>query len=289
MLNDYLGDENFLKVAAGITDAELERFRNLLYAEVGITISPSKQHMVTARLSKRLRALKLDTYAEYLNFLTSPTGRLTEIDQFIDVMTTNKTDFFREISHYEVLRKTVLPEMRAFINPREDFVIWSAGCSTGEEPYSLSMLLYDHFLCVPGSYSVLATDICKEALDRAKRAVYANEVADAVPTALATRFLLRGKGRQEGFSRVAPEIRQRVTFKRLNFMDEVFPLDQPVHVIWCRNVMIYFDAPTKMDLISKFSRALVPGGFLFIGHSESLNTLTDEFSSVAPAVYRKLT
>lgn len=289
MFNETLGPDSFLKVPADVSRAELDGFRDLLYSEVGIVLDHSKKSMVTARLGKRLRALQLETYADYLEYLTSPTGRVKEIDEFIDVMTTNKTEFFRERSHYDTLTSVVLPEMRALMGPGEDFFIWSAACSSGEEPYSLAMHLYGHFLCVEESYSVLATDICKEALSLARKAVYPHEVVQPVSPTLASRFLLRGKGQQQGFCRVAPEIRHKVTFKRLNLMDECFNLDRPAHVIWCRNVMIYFDAPTKVNLCRKFFRMLVPGGYLFIGHSESLSTLSDEFVTVVPAVYRKPT
>jgi len=287
MFNESLGPDSFLKVPTQITRAELDGFRQLLYDEVGITLDQSKRNMVTARLAKRLRALNIESYSDYLAFLSTPLGRAKEIDEFIDVMTTNKTEFFRERSHYDTLTSVVLPDLRSRMTPGEDFFIWSAACSTGEEPYSLAMHLYDHFLCVPESYSVLATDICQEALARARSAVYPDDVVEPVGRGPAHRFLLRGKGRKEGYWRVAPEIRKFVTFKRVNLMDEFFDLAQSPHTIWCRNVMIYFDAETKADLCRKFFRVLVPGGYLFIGHSESLNTISDDFVPILPAVYRK--
>jgi chemotaxis protein methyltransferase CheR len=243
--------------------------------------------MVVARLGKRLRALRIPSFGEYLDYLTSPTGRVKEFDEFIDAMTTNKTEFFREYRHYETLTRTVLPEIRSITDPNEEFFIWSAACSTGEEPYSLAMHLYDQFSCVHQSFSVLGTDICRDALNKARKAVYTHEIVKAVPPALASRFLLRGRGKQEGFYRVAPEIRHLVTFQRLNLMDEIFNMERPAHVIWCRNVMIYFDTQTKIELARKLFRMLIPGGYLFVGHAESLNSLTDEFASVSPAVYRK--
>jgi chemotaxis protein methyltransferase CheR len=287
MFNATLGSERFIKVPPVITRAELDDFKTLLYDEVGIKLDSSKRNMVSARLAKRLRALDLSSYGEYLEYLKSPLGRVKELDEFIDVMTTNKTEFFRERSHYDTLTSVVLPDVRSRMAPGEDFFLWSAACSTGEEPYSLAMHLYDHFLCVPESYSVLATDICSAALNRARKAVYADEVVGPMGQGPTRRFLLKGKGKQEGYWRVAPEIRHFVTFKRLNLMDEVFDLDRPPHSIWCRNVMIYFDTETKADLCRKLFRVLAPGGYLFIGHSESLNTISEEFVPVMPAVYRK--
>jgi len=262
-------------------------FRELLYRETGITLADSKQSMVSARITKRLRALRFSSFGEYLRLLRSPQGRSQELDEFIDVMTTNKTEFFRERRHFDILLAKVLKLVRAGMAPGEDFRVWSAACSTGEEPYSLAMLLYDYFLCVPEDYSILATDICREALQRAQRAIYPSELAASIPSPYAERFVLRGKGQQEGSCRIAPEIRRKVSFKRLNLMDSAFNISPLMHVIWCRNVMIYFDAKSKTELCRKFSHLLVPGGFIFVGHSESLNGLTNEFEQFSPAVYRK--
>lgn len=287
MTNEVLDLDAFSNSQPTLSAAELEGFRKLLYDASGITLTQAKRHMVTARLAKRLRQLRIASYSDYLDFLRTPVGQAREMGEFIDVMTTNKTEFFRERAHYDVLMSIVLPEMRAQLDQGEPFSVWSAGCSTGEEPYSLGMQLYDSFYGNELAVSILATDICTRALSRAKKAVYSEDVVEPVPAHFTRRFLLKGKGSHKGFYRVAPEIRRLVQFERLNFMDETFGLDRLQHVIWCRNVMIYFDTPTKIELAKKFSRLLVPGGYLFIGHSESLNGLTDDFVPVVPAVYQK--
>jgi chemotaxis protein methyltransferase CheR len=287
MSEDIAHPSVLVSVPSPITRDELEGFRRILYNEVGITLSEAKQTMVSARLSKRLRSLGIKSYGEYLQFLQSKEGQELEFDHFIDAMTTNKTEFFRERNHFDILSGSLLPEIRRGMARGEPFLIWSAGCSTGEEPYSLAMLLYDHFLCVPETFSVLATDISTRALERARKAVYSKEIVESVPKQFMDRFLLRGKGRQQGSFRVAPEIRTKVVFDRLNLMDDVLSIDGPAHVIWCRNVMIYFDTQTKVELCRKLHRLLAPGGYLFIGHSESLQTISDEFEPYAPAVYHK--
>jgi chemotaxis protein methyltransferase CheR len=287
MLNDHVGPQSFLKGQTAITRSELEEFGVLLYERVGITLGPSKEHMVSARVRKRMRALDMDSFAEYLRYLHSPNGRVNEFDEFIDVMTTNKTEFFREIRHYDLLLEEVVPALRSAMPASGDFLIWSAGCATGEEPYSLAMALYEPFIGVSQSYSVFASDICKAALGAARQAVYEDESVAHVPATLVSRFFLRGKGKHEGSYRVAPEIRDRVTFQRLNLISDSFNFQEPFHAIWCRNVMIYFDAETIAALCRKFLAALCPGGYLFVGHSESLNGVCNDFAPVAPAVYRK--
>lgn len=287
MANQAFDFDRYMRSPTEMTEAVMESFATLLYEEAGIALNTTKRNMVSARLGKRLRALNLETFDEYLAYLNTPIGRQRELDEFVDVMTTNKTEFFRERSHYDTLINTVLPAMKPTLANGDAFSVWSAGCSTGEEPYSLAMLLYDQFLCVENSYSVFATDICRKVLSHAEAAVYAEETIKPVPTALSQRFLLRGKGHQHGRFRVAPEIRRMVQFDRLNLMDDIFGIDRLFHAIWCRNVMIYFDTPTKIELTRKLCRQLVPGGFLFVGHSESLNGLSDSLQPVVPAVYRK--
>jgi chemotaxis protein methyltransferase CheR len=277
----------YVRPPASMSSAELEGFSKLIHDEIGIKLSQAKRHMVTARLSKRLRILNIESYAEYLNLLRNPSTKAQELDEFIDVMTTNKTEFFRERGHYTAMVNLVVPKLRSLLDPTETLNVWSAACSTGEEPYSIAMLLYDHMRVDPTSFSILATDVCKDALARARKAVYTSECIRPIPIDLATRFLMRGKGNRRGFYRIVPEIRNYVEFQRLNLMDESYSLNRPLHMIWCRNVMIYFDTPTKIELAKKLYRQLIPGGYLFIGHSESLNGLSSEFQPVLPSVYRK--
>ena len=204
-------------------------------------------------------------------------------------MTTNKTDFFREPSHFDYLVQTTLPVLKTLrtYHGRSPLRVWSAGCSTGEEPYTLAMVLAEERALRSGpSYEILATDISMRVLDIARRAVYPMERIEPVPMAMRKKYLLRGRDRNNPEVRISQELRKSVRFGRLNFMDEEFGLPEPVDIIFCRNVIIYFDKPTQERLMQKFSRYLLPGGYLFLGHSESLHGYETEFVQVAPTIYR---
>jgi chemotaxis protein methyltransferase CheR len=216
----------------------------------------------------------------------------SELHHLIDVMTTNKTDFFREPAHFEFLARTALPEIIA--QPEKGALkrvaIWSAGCSTGEEPYTLAMVISEFAEKYPGlglDCSILATDISTRVLEKARQAIYETEKVLPVPEPLKKKYLLRSRDRDKGLVRIVPELRKMVRFQRLNFIDEDFGLRERMDIIFCRNVIIYFDKPTQSKLLNKFYRQLVPGGHLFMGHSETLNGLGVPLLQVAPTVYRK--
>jgi len=271
---------------------EFERFSTLIYDEVGIKMPPAKKTMLEARLQKRLKALGMRSFQEYSDFIFSPAGRDQEIIHLIDVVTTNKTDFFREPFHFDFLVREAIPTMQktrgagdSSLNP---FRIWSAGCSTGEEPYTMAMVLSDYAAASKGfRFSVLASDICTQVLQHAATAVYGQERTDTIPLSMKKKYVLRSKDRSKGLTRIVPELRTTVTFKRVNFMDEQFGISERQDVIFCRNVVIYFDKPTQAELMRKFHRQLVTGGYLFIGHSETLNGLDVPFTQVANTIYRK--
>lgn len=271
-----------------MTEKEFKRLSEFVHTEVGIKLPPSKKVMVEARLQKRLRLLGMAGYHDYYEFLFSPQGLDEELVHLIDVITTNTTEFFREPRHFEVLSQDVLPAWREAFGPARPFRLWSAGCSTGEEPYTLSIILSEFAMRVPGfRFSIMATDISTRVLALAKNGVYPEERLAKMTLELKRRYFLRSKDRSRKLVRLVPELRKAVDFRRLNFM-ETFRFPEPMDTIFCRNVMIYFDRATQEQLLSKFCQQLRPGGFLFIGHSESLTGMDLPLRQHAPTVYRKI-
>ncbi len=273
-----------------MTDEQYQLFRELIHKQTGIALNPGKKEMVSSRLIRRLRAHGLASYEDYYTMLTADHDTSDEIIRMIDVVTTNKTEFFREKSHFEFLRSRGLPQVarRMRMEGRSTLQTWSAGCSTGEEPYSLAMILAEFFATREGGFHILASDISSTVLAVAQRGVYDSEAIAPVPAALQYRYLMRGKGRQMGHYRVVPELRQRVTWSRLNLMEPSFDIGVTMDLIFCRNVIIYFDRPSIAGLVRRFHRHLRPQGYLFIGHSETLSGLTDRFQRIMPTVYQRV-
>ena len=271
-----------------MSDRTFERFSEFIKTELGIKMPASKKTLLEARLQKRLRDLCMGTHDEYCDYLFSASGMEEELANLVDVVTTNTTDFFREPKHFELLAKTILPEISARSAGPGRVNIWSAGCSSGEEPYTLSMVLSEHSRLHPGfSFSILGTDISTQVLRMAVRAVYPESKIGPIPIECRKRYLLRSKDRTKKVVRIAQEARSHVRFRRLNFM-EPFTFDGQLDIIFCRNVVIYFDRKTQEMLFSRFCRKLIPGGYLFIGHSESLAGMELPLELVAPTVYRRI-
>ncbi|HAS88765.1 MAG TPA: chemotaxis protein CheR [Desulfovibrio sp.] len=269
-----------------MTDADFGKFSKLIKEEFGIKMPPSKKTMLEARLQKRLRALGFSCHSEYCDFLFSPGGFEKELTQLIDVVTTNTTDFFREPKHFELLLSTVLPDLCQ--RSSRPVKLWSAGCSSGEEPYTLCMVLNEFTERNPNfKYSLMATDISTDILRKAMNAVYPMSKVDVVPMALKKKYLLKSKDKAKPLVRVAPGLRKKVDFKRLNFM-EPFPFKDQKDIIFCRNVVIYFDRATQYMLFKKFCATLTKGGYLFIGHSESISGMELPVRQIAPTVYQKV-
>jgi chemotaxis protein methyltransferase CheR len=265
-----------------------ERFSEFIQAELGIKMPASKKTLLEARLQKRLRELSMHSHEEYCAYLFSPEGMAQELVNLVDVVTTNTTDFFREPKHFEMLANRVLPDLFGRGGSARHVNVWSAGCSSGEEPYTLSMVLSEFARLNPGfTFSILATDISTQVLRMAVRAIYSESKIAPIPPEYRKRYLLRSKDRAKGIVRIAPEARGHVRFGRLNFMEE-FSFETMLDVIFCRNVVIYFDRETQEMLFSRFCRKLKPGGYLFIGHSESLAGMTLPLELVAPTVYRRV-
>lgn len=265
------------------------RFREYVTGCLGIKMPDAKKNMLQSRLQKRLRFLGLDSYEAYCDYVFSPVGIETELNHMIDAVTTNKTDFFREPKHFDFLLAVVLPKLLKGAAARSNqFNFWSAGCSIGAEPFSLAMILSEFAAEHRGfQFSILATDISGRVLEEAKEGVYSVEAVAPVPLPLRKKYLLRNKDPQNGMVRIIPKLRSRVQFGRLNFMATDFGLPRVMDVIFCRNVMIYFDRSTQEQVVNRMCRYLRTGGYLFVGHSETLNGLSVPLTQVSPTIYRK--
>jgi chemotaxis protein methyltransferase CheR len=246
--------------------------------------------MLEVRLRKRVRTLNLGSIAEYAAYVLSPAGRQHEMRQFIDVVTTNKTDFFRESRHFDFLVTTALPTLAAqsgagFERP---LLGWSAGCSTGEEPYTLAIVLSEYAARCPGfRFRLLATDISTRVLDQARRAVYGEEAVEKIPAELKRKYLLRSRDPAVQICRIVSGLRAAIEFRHLNFMDRDFRITEPADFIFCRNVLIYFERETQAALLRRFSERLSPGGYLFVGHSETLHGMDVPLVPAGPTVHRR--
>lgn len=270
-----------------ISTADFQRLSTMLKQTLGIRLPEHKRTMLSSRLHKRMRDLSLESLTAYCNYLFSSEGRKREWQNLFDAVTTNKTDFFREPSHFNFLRERLLP--RFTIPGKKHLRVWSAACSTGEEPYTLAMVLGEHQRENPGfSFEILATDICTKALDTARRAVYPHHTVTPVPPHLRHRYLLRGTGKQVNLVRVSPEACAKVSFGRLNFMADDYRLPHRQQVVFCRNVLIYFDRETQEAVINRICRYLEPGGYLFLGHSESIMGYKVPLAQEATTIHRRL-
>jgi len=274
-----------------MSDRDFNRFRDLIYNQCGINLTSIKRTMLASRLRRRLRALEIDSFSEYYDYVAGGKGGTDELVHMLDAVSTNKTDFFREPKHFEYLMKEALPRMfrSGWWRPGRRLNVWSAGCSSGEEPYTIAMVLADFAAGSPvGEFSILASDISTRVLDLARKGIYPDDAVEPVPVELKRKYLMRGNGSQQGYCRVVPELRNALRFRRINLNGgRHFGIKTPMDVIFCRNVIIYFDRDTQKKLFEKFYEQLVPGGYLFIGHSETLHGINDRFNAVAVATYRK--
>lgn len=282
---------NFTNQDTAMADTDFRRFRDLIYEECGINLISAKKTMLTSRLRKRLLALDMNSFGQYYNYVSSAKGRTSELVHMLDVVSTNKTDFFRELKHFEYLTREALPSMvrHGQWKSSRRLNVWSAGCSTGEEPYTIAMVLADFASKNHGQdFSILATDISVRVLETGKKGIYPESAVESVPSDMKYRYIMRGKGEMAGCCRVVPELRTRIQFGRINLnKGRDFGIRIRMDIIFCRNVIIYFDRETQKRLFDKFYSQLVPGGYLFIGHSETLNGINDRFESLAVATYRK--
>ena len=276
--------------AGELSPQSFARFAKYITAELGIKMPESKLTMVQSRLLRRVRELGLRSIELYGEYLFAP-GHDEEREQFTNAITTNKTDFFREPGHFEFLIGSGLPALVKSVDRsfRWHLRAWSAGCSSGEEPYTLAMVLNEYARRNNGfGYSILGTDVSTRVLEQARNGIYQEVQVAPVPASLRKAYIHRSRRQMDGSVRMVPEIRGKMTFRRLNFMDKDYCIRDMFDVVFCRNVLIYFDRPTQEAVINKICRNLAPGGYLFVGHSESLAGLDIPVTPVGTAsIFRK--
>ena len=273
-----------------LNQLDFERLSTLITSHTGIRLPAAKRLMVEGRLRKRMRVLGINHMDDYCHFLFHGNGLDSEFVHVINAVTTNKTDFFREPEHFDFLEAKVVPALiaRRRGGPSSMLKIWSAASSTGAEAYSLAMLLSDVSPRLGNfRFSILGTDICTEVLDQANAAIYPEDLVQPVPIDMQRRYLMRSRKAGNGVSvRIVPELRRLTRFAHLNLMDDSYPFDRDVDVIFLRNVLIYFDKPTQAKVLRRLASHLRPGGFLFLGHSESMIGTDLQLRQVAPAVFQ---
>lgn len=270
---------------------DFRRLATFIEGYSGIRMPPTKKTMVEGRLRRRARALGLDSLDDYCRRLFDGGWLEREAVDLIDAVTTNKTEFFREEGHFQFLVDEALPRLMA-ASPRagldHPLKLWSAACSTGAEPYSLAMVLDDFAGSAPGfRFSILGTDISTDVLDKAVTAIYPEEMMEPVPRPFRGRYVLRSRDRLQRSVRMAPLLRAMVRFGRLNLMDERYPVDEDMDVIFCRNILIYFDKPTQEAVVGRLCRHLRPGGYLVLGHTESIAGFLLPLMPVATSVFMR--
>jgi chemotaxis protein methyltransferase CheR len=266
-----------------ITDKEFKLFSTLVYQESGIRLNDSKRNLLVSRLSKRLRVLGLDSFKEYYEKHLSNEND-GELIQMLDLISTNKTSFFREPVHFDFLRDVILPELI----PLKQIRVWSSACSSGEEPYTIGMTLFDGVVNPKQwNFNILASDISTRVLARAASGIYDIDQINEIGMDRAKRHFLKGSGQNEGRVKVKKHLQEIISFQRINLMHDQYPIKEKLDLIFCRNVMIYFDRPTQEVLMNKFFHYIRPGGYLFIGHSETLQWIKHPYEYIAPTIYRR--
>jgi chemotaxis protein methyltransferase CheR len=273
-----------------VSPALFQKFQKLIYAETGIWLGSAKTALLCGRLYRRLRELEIPSLKKYYEFVSQPEQH-EERARMIDAITTNETRFFREPRQFEFLAQTIFPRWQAEAQrgtrPKR-IRIWSAGCSSGEEPYTLAMLLARHFSAEEGwDVHLLATDISHRVLEKARRGVYPISRAEELPEDLLHSFVLRGTGEREGEMKVKVDIQQMIDFRWLNLNEEPHLIEGPFDVIFCRNVLIYFDAASKQRVVDNLLRHLIANGLLFVGHAENLTSISAQLRSIEPTIYLK--
>lgn len=270
-----------------LSERDYQRLASVIQGHCGIRMPPAKRTMVEGRLRKRVRALDLADLDGYCRYLFDEGGLGLEFAHLIDAVTTNKTDFFREPDHFDFLCEQAVP---ALLERRGDrpLKLWSAAASIGAEAYTLAMVLADMALRRPDlRWAVLGTDISTEVLEQAALGIYPEEMVEPVPPDMRRRYLMHARDALRREVRIVPELRRLVRFRRLNLMDASYPVDRDVDVVFCRNVLIYFDKPTQRAVLERLCGHLRPGGFLFLGHSESMAGGDLGMRQVAPTVFRR--
>ena len=258
--------------------ADFERVRKLIYQHAGISLSPVKQDMVYSRLARRLRATGKSSFADYLDALEK--NGSDEWERFVNSLTTNLTSFFREPHHFPIFAEHLRK-----LGTRRPIRVWCSAASTGEEPYSIAITVAETFGSNASHVSIMASDLDTNVLATAQKGVYPIERVDKLSPERLRKFFLRGTGAQEGYVSVRPELKNMIQFQRINLLDQSYAVKGPLDVIFCRNVMIYFDKPTQYKILSRFAPLMQPDGLMFAGHSESFLHAADLFKSQGKTVY----
>lgn len=265
-----------------MTDADYRFISQAVYQECGIVLSDHKKDMVYSRLARRIRFLKLSSFSQYIQYVEN--NKSLEFGELINAITTNLTSFFREPHHFDFVKSTIIPELRDIHKLDKRVRVWSAGCSTGMEPYSISMTLLNQF---PNDWDVkiLATDLDTNVLQTAKTGIYQSQSLTGVNESLLKQHFLHDRSGEQ--YKVKPQLQRDITFKQLNLL-EGWPMKGPFDVIFCRNVVIYFDTETKTKLFKRYARLLRPNGYLILGHSETMSRDVAEFEAIGRTIYRKV-
>ena len=270
-----------------LSDKNFRRLAELIHSYSGIKMPTGKRTMLEGRLRRRMRVLGIPRLDAYCRFLFEDDGLETEIVHLMDAVTTNKTEFFREPAHFEFARASALPAMSRAGRPA--IKAWSAACSTGAEPYTLAMVLEDHRRETRGAqdYSILCTDLSTEVLAEAVAGVFPEAMIEPVDQERRRRYLMRSRNSDSALVRIVPQLRAKLAFARLNLMDDTYPVERDQDMIFCRNILIYFDKPTQAAVVRRLCDHLRPGGFLFLGHSESITGIDLPLIPVANTVFQR--
>ena len=271
---EQLSARNFQRLATFIQDYS------------GIKMPANKRTMLEGRLRRRMRATRIGDVNDYCHYLFEEDGMDAEVIHLIDAVTTNKTEFFREPAHFDFLIAKGLPALAA--KGKRDIKIWSSACSTGAEPYTIAMVMDEFCARQRGvDYSILCTDICTEVLDQAIAGRFSEAMIEPVSAARRKQYVMRARDASRGEVRIRPELRSKLAFGRLNLMDDAYPVEADHDIIFCRNILIYFDKPTQAKVLSRLCNHLAPGGYLFLGHSESIVGIDLPVTQIANTVFQK--
>ncbi len=272
--------------AVVLSDDDFPKLCDLVRRYTGIALSEMKREMLYGRLIRRLDALRLPSFSDYIQLINDPHSG--EVQEFINTVTTNQTSFFREMHHFEHLEQHLLQKITSRFFADQRLRIWSCACSTGEEPYSIAMILDERRDCLTGiDVKVLATDIDTAVLSAAAAGIYGSKSLDMLPHSRSSRYFELIQDHTRQYVKVAPTLQELITFKQLNLMGD-WPMKGPFDVIFCRNVIIYFDLPTRKRLFERFAALQRPGDLLYVGYSENLNWVTDQYERVGRAIYQRL-
>jgi chemotaxis protein methyltransferase CheR len=271
----------------GLSSRNFEALSRYIYDYSGIKMPITKLTMLEGRLRRRLRATGIPSFNAYCDYLFKHGGIEKEAIFLIDAVTTNKTDFFREPKHFEFMEQVGLPELAAAGHRR--LRLWSAACSIGAEPYTMAMVMQDFVESRSGiDYRILATDLSTDVLGAARRGVYPRDMVQPVPAEMQRRYVMVSRDAGRGEVRIHPRLRSAIGFARMNLMDSAYRVGDPMHMIFCRNVLIYFDKPTQAKVLSRLCDCLAPGGFLYVGHSETVTGISLPVRQVANTVFKKI-